>query len=67
MFVRWKNIKAVLFILVYLYIFCNEWNFNDIMLQICYMEGLLKQFVQEFVSFHCSIGNKKKLVFSVVC
>ena len=33
------------------------------MLQICDMECLLERFVQEFVSFHCSIGNKEKLDF----
>ena len=48
------------------YIFRYNRYANDIVFNISNMKHFFKWFVQNFVLFHCSRGEKKKLDFSII-
>ena len=41
------------------YIFSDKWYANGIVFNICNMKFLFEWFIQSFVLFHCSCGNKE--------
>ena len=43
-----------------------KWYANDTVFYVCNVKCLFKWFIEYFILFHCSSGNKEKLDFSVI-